>query len=89
MSISTILIWMAIGLIAGWGASVVVGGGFGIAGDILLGIVGAILGGMIFRGLHLHLPFTGVTATIFVAFVGAVVLLVLLRLVRRSAGSRR
>ena len=89
MSIETILIWMAIGLIAGWGASRVVGGGFGIAGDILLGIVGAILGGMIFRGLNLRLPFRGLGATIFVAFVGSVVLLLLMRLVRRSVGSRR
>jgi uncharacterized membrane protein YeaQ/YmgE (transglycosylase-associated protein family) len=89
MSIETILIWMAVGLIAGWGASVVVGGGFSIAGDILLGIVGAILGGLIFRGLHLHLPFKGIAATVFVAFLGSVVLLLLLRLVRRGSASRK
>ena len=86
MSIETILIWMAIGLVAGWGASVVVGGGFGVAGDILLGIVGALLGGLIFRTLHLRLPFSGLAATIFVAFVGAVALLLLMRLVRRMSG---
>ncbi len=85
MSIETILIWMAIGLLAGWAASAVMGGGFGIAGDILLGLVGAILGGLIFRGLNVHLPFKGLAATMFVAFVGAVVLLLLLRLIRRSA----
>jgi uncharacterized membrane protein YeaQ/YmgE (transglycosylase-associated protein family) len=89
VSIETILIWMAIGLVAGWGASAVVGGGFGIAGDMLLGIVGAILGGLIFRGLHLHLPFKGLAATIVVAFLGAVVLLLLLRLIRRSAARSR
>ena len=89
MSIETILIWMAIGLVAGWAASAVVGGGFGIAGDILLGIVGAILGGLIFRGMHLHLPFGGLAATIFVAFVGAVLLLLLLRLIRRSSSRLR
>ena len=54
MSIETILIWMAIGLVAGWLASRVVGGGYGVIGDIVLGIVGAFLGGLIFRALHLH-----------------------------------
>ena len=44
MSIETILIWMAIGLVAGWLASLVVGGGYGVIGDIVLGIVGAFLG---------------------------------------------
>ena len=72
MSIETILIWMAIGLVAGWLASLVVGGGYGVIGDIVLGIVGAFLGGLIFRALHLHMPFRGVASTIFVAFVGAV-----------------
>jgi uncharacterized membrane protein YeaQ/YmgE (transglycosylase-associated protein family) len=83
MSVETILIWMAIGLVAGWLASRVMGSGYGIIGDIVLGIVGAFLGGLMFRTLHLRTPFTGVASTIFVAFVGAVVLLLLMRLVRR------
>jgi uncharacterized membrane protein YeaQ/YmgE (transglycosylase-associated protein family) len=84
MSVETILIWMAIGLVAGWLASRVVGrGGFGVIGDIVLGIVGAFLGGLMFRTLHLRTPFTGVASTIFVAFVGAVALLLLMRLVSR------
>jgi len=86
VSIETILIWMAIGLVAGWLASLAVGGGYGVIGDIVLGIVGAFLGGFIFRALHLHIPFRGVAATIFVAFVGAVALLLLMRLVRRISG---
>ena len=85
MSTETILIWMAIGLVAGWLASIVVGGGYGVIGDIVLGIVGAFLGGRIFRALHLGTPFRGVASTIFVAFVGSVVLLVLMRLVRRTS----
>jgi uncharacterized membrane protein YeaQ/YmgE (transglycosylase-associated protein family) len=89
VSIETILIWMAIGLVAGWGASVVVGGAFGVAGDILLGIVGALLGGLIFHGLLLQTPFRGLASTIFVAFVGAAVLLLVLRLIRRSSPRRR
>jgi uncharacterized membrane protein YeaQ/YmgE (transglycosylase-associated protein family) len=83
VSIETILIWMAIGLVAGWLASRVTGGGSGVIGDIVLGIVGAFLGGLIFRTLHWRAPFSGVASTIFVAFVGAVALLLLMRLVRR------
>ncbi len=89
MSVETIFIWIAIGLVAGWLASLVVGGGYGVVGDIVLGIVGAFLGGFIFRALHLRMPFSGVASTIFVAFVGAVVLLLLMRLVRRISGRAR
>ena len=83
MSVETILIWMVIGLIAGWLASRVAGRGYGVIGDIVLGIVGAFLGGLMFRTLHLKTPFTGMASTIFVAFIGALVLLLLMRLVRR------
>ena len=89
MSVETILIWMAIGLVAGWLASRVVGrGGYGVIGDIVLGIVGAFLGGLMFRTLHLRTPFSGVASTIFVAFVGAVVLLVVFRLINRGRARR-
>jgi uncharacterized membrane protein YeaQ/YmgE (transglycosylase-associated protein family) len=60
------------------------GGGFGIIGDIIIGIVGAFIGGWIFRTLGVGTPFHGLAGTIFVAFIGAVVLLFLLRLLRRS-----
>jgi uncharacterized membrane protein YeaQ/YmgE (transglycosylase-associated protein family) len=69
-------------------ASLVVGGGYGVAGDILLGIVGA-LGGLMIRALHLGTPFRVVASAIFVAFVGSVVLLLLLRLVRRTTARGR
>lgn len=85
MTPQTFLIWIVIGLIAGWLASAVVGGGMGVIGDIVVGVVGAFLGGLIFRGLHLSVPFAGLPGTILVAFVGAVVLLVILRLIRRGA----
>ena len=85
MGIETLLLWVAIGLIAGWLASALVGGGMGVVGDIVVGIVGAFVGGFLFRALGVHAPFHGFAATTFVAFVGAVVLLLLLRLVRRGA----
>ncbi len=82
-----LLTWLIVGLIAGVLASFVMGGGFGIVGDIIVGIVGAFLGGWIFRTLGVGTPFSGRAGTIFVAFIGAVVLLFLLRLIRR--GPRR
>ena len=84
MTLETILIWAVIGLIAGWLASAVVGGGYGIVGDIVVGVVGSFLGGFIFRSLGVGSPFAGIAGTIFVAFIGAIVLLLLLRLVHRS-----
>ena len=85
MTIETVLLWIAVGLVAGWLASAVVGGGMGVVGDIVVGIVGAFLGGLIFRGLHIGTPLSGIAGTIFVAFIGAIVLLLILRLIRRSA----
>jgi uncharacterized membrane protein YeaQ/YmgE (transglycosylase-associated protein family) len=82
-----LLTWLIVGLIAGVLASIVVGGGFGLIGDIVIGIVGAFVGGWIFRQLGVGTPFGGLAGTIFTAFIGAVVLLFLLRLVTR--GRRR
>ena len=80
-----ILTWLIVGLVAGLLASLVVGGiGAGILGDIVVGIVGAFLGGWIFSKLGIGVPIGGLPGTILVAFVGAVVLLVILRLVRSS-----
>ena len=84
MTAQTLVLWIVVGLIAGWLASAVVGGGFGLIGDIVVGIVGAFLGGLIFRTLGIHTHLWGLPSTIFVAFVGAVVLLLLLRLIRRG-----
>src|SRR5262249_39283311 len=86
MTIEAFLIWIAVGLVAGWLASAVVGGGFGIVGDIVVGIVGAFLGGFIFRALNISAPFHGLASTIFVAFIGACVWLLWLRLIWRGRG---
>ncbi|RKH46826.1 GlsB/YeaQ/YmgE family stress response membrane protein [Corallococcus sicarius] len=84
MGLEAILLWAVIGLIAGWLASAVVGGGYGVVGDIVVGIVGAFLGGFIFRALGTGAPFGGIAGTIFVAFIGAVVLLLILRAIRSA-----
>ena len=78
-----LLTWIIVGLVAGVLASFVAGGGFGIIGDIIIGIVGAFVGGWIFTKLGVEAPWGGLAGTIFVAFIGAVVLLFLLRLIRR------
>ena len=84
MTIETLIIWLFVGLIAGWLASAVVGGGYGVVGDIVIGIVGAFLGGWLFRALGVTAPGSGIVGTIVVAFVGAVVLLLLLRALHRT-----
>jgi uncharacterized membrane protein YeaQ/YmgE (transglycosylase-associated protein family) len=80
-----VLIWLIVGLIAGLLASAVVGGiGYGIIGDIVVGVVGAVFGGWIFGTLGMGLPIGGLPNAIAVAFVGAVVLLLLIRMLRPS-----
>jgi uncharacterized membrane protein YeaQ/YmgE (transglycosylase-associated protein family) len=79
-----ILTWLIVGLVAGVLASMVVGGGFGILGDIVVGIIGAFVGGWLFRQMGWSTPFGGLVGTIFVAFIGAIVLLLILRLIRRG-----
>jgi len=82
----SILTWIIVGLIAGVLASLVMGGtGYGLIGDIIIGIVGAFIGGWLFRALGTASPFGGLPGVIFVAFIGAVVLLFLLRLIRRGS----
>ena len=77
------LTWIIVGLVAGVLASVVVGKGYGLVADIIIGIVGAFIGGWIFRQMGWGSPFGGLAGTIFIAFIGACVLLVILRLLRR------
>lgn len=83
MTAESLLIWLLVGLIAGWLAAVVVrGGGYGIVGDIVIGIVGALIGGLLFGVLGLHVPVASrLLADIIVAFIGAVILIVILRAV--------
>jgi len=82
-----ILTWLIVGLVAGVLADLLVGG-YGILLDIVIGIVGAFIGGWVFMKMGWHTPFEGLAGTIFVAFIGAVILLLVLRLVRRASTRR-
>lgn len=78
-----LLTWVIVGLVAGVLASLVMGGtGYGIIGDIIIGIVGAFVGGWLFRSLGVTSPMGGLAGVIFVAFIGAMVLIFILRLIR-------
>lgn len=81
-----ILAWIVVGLIAGWLASQVMrGGGYGLIGDIILGAVGAVIGGFLAATL-LKIPnaVNGINVpSILVAFIGAVILIGILRMLPR------
>ena len=78
-------VWfILIGLVAGWLAGQLMkGGGYGMLGDIVVGILGAFIGGYLFRVLGVSLG-GGLFGTIAVATIGAIVLIFLLRLIKRA-----
>ena len=79
----TLIIWLIVGAIAGWLAGVVVrGGGFGLIGDIIVGIIGAFVAGWLFPRLGFHLA-VGMVGVILDAAIGAIVLLLIIRIIRR------
>jgi uncharacterized membrane protein YeaQ/YmgE (transglycosylase-associated protein family) len=79
-----LLTWLIVGLIAGVLASFVLGGtGLGLIGDIIIGVCGAFVGGWLFRALKIDNPVGGIGGTILVAFVGAVVLLFIIKAITR------
>jgi uncharacterized membrane protein YeaQ/YmgE (transglycosylase-associated protein family) len=82
MSNELLLIWLVVGAIAGWLAGTIVkGGGFGLLGDIVIGIIGAFVGGWLLTQLGVTIG-TGIVSVIATATIGAVALLALLRVVR-------
>ena len=77
-----ILVVLFVGLVAGWLAGKIVRGtGFGIIGDILVGIAGALVASLLFPKLGIHIG-TGLVSEIVYSTIGAVVLLLVVRLVR-------
>ena len=88
MTLETFLLWVVIGAIAGFLANAVVKSSYGLGGDVIIGVVGAFVGGWLFHSMHWHAPLAGIAGTIVIAFIGAVILLVGLRLVRSAGRSR-
>lgn len=84
MTIESLIIFILIGAIAGWLAGVLVKGyGFGLLGNIVVGIVGAFIAGLIFPAVGISFG-GGILGSILFATVGAVILLVCLRLVKSA-----
>jgi uncharacterized membrane protein YeaQ/YmgE (transglycosylase-associated protein family) len=81
-----LLIILVVGIVSGWLAGKVVdGGGFGLIGDLIVGILGAFVGNWLLPQLHIHLG-VGLVPLIVNATLGAIVLLVVIRLI--FGGSR-
>jgi uncharacterized membrane protein YeaQ/YmgE (transglycosylase-associated protein family) len=84
MSAEMLLIWLIVGAVAGWLAGLIVkGGGFGLLGDIIVGIIGAFVGGWLLTRLGVTIG-TGIVSVIATATIGAVALLALLRVARAA-----
>jgi len=83
MDLTSLLIFLAIGALAGWLAGILMrGGGFGLLGDVIIGVVGALVGGFLFGLLGISVG--GLIGSIVTATVGAMVLLFLIRLVKKA-----
>jgi uncharacterized membrane protein YeaQ/YmgE (transglycosylase-associated protein family) len=77
-----LIVTLFVGLVAGWLAGKVVrGAGFGIIGDIIIGIVGAFIAAWLFPQLHISIG-SGLVSEIIFAAIGAIILLLIVRLIR-------
>ncbi len=78
----SIIAWILLGLVAGWLAGQFMrGGGYGMIGDIVLGIIGALVGGFL-SGTLLGIDVTGFNLiSVIVAFVGAVIVIAIARMI--------
>jgi uncharacterized membrane protein YeaQ/YmgE (transglycosylase-associated protein family) len=82
LSNESILVILFVGLVAGWLAGKVVRGtGFGIIGDVIVGIAGALIASLLFPKIGIHLG-TGLLSEIIYSAIGAIILLLIVRLVR-------
>ena len=79
-----ILIFLLIGAVAGWLASLIMGGGgYGLIGDIVIGVIGGFIGGYLFKWLNFSAG-AGWVGSLVTALVGAVVLLAVIRTIKRA-----
>ena len=82
MTLEGLIIFLVIGAVAGWLAGVIMkGGGYGLVGDIIVGVIGSLIGGWLF-GL-LGIAVGGLIGSIIAAVVGAIILIAVLRLIKR------
>jgi len=93
LDLDSILLWALVGLVAGFLAShLALGHGLGLIWDIVVGILGALFGGIVLAGmLHFSIVIGGhpIISSIIMAFIGAAILLVILRLIGGGRGYRR
>ncbi|HEV2414654.1 MAG TPA: GlsB/YeaQ/YmgE family stress response membrane protein [Candidatus Dormibacteraeota bacterium] len=93
LDLDTILIWALVGLVAGFLAShVALGHGLGLLWDIVVGILGAFFGGIVLAGLlHFSIVIAGhpIISAMIMAFIGALILLVIVRLLAGGGFRRR
>ena len=83
MTITAIITFLLIGAVAGWLAGLIMkGGGFGLVGDIVVGVIGSFIGGWLFSLLGIAAG--GLIGAIIAAVVGAIILIAILRLIRRA-----
>lgn len=83
ITLASIIIWLLIGLIAGWLAGELTkGSGFGVLGNIIIGIVGAVLGGVILGAVGVDPG--GFLGEVVQALIGALVLIAIISLVQRA-----
>jgi uncharacterized membrane protein YeaQ/YmgE (transglycosylase-associated protein family) len=81
--ITNLIYWVVVGLIAGWAAGKIMrGGGYGALMDIVLGIVGAVVGGWLMSIVGIHAG--GIIGTIIVAIIGAVFLIWISRMIKKA-----
>ncbi len=77
-----IIAWVIVGLVAGWLAGQIMkGSGYGMVGDLVLGLLGAVVGGWLFGLVASPAEPSGLLGSIVVATIGAIVLIVLVRMV--------
>lgn len=83
MSLLAILIWIAVGAVAGWLAGLVMrGAGFGLVGNIIVGVIGAVVAGFLLPKIGIVIG-GGILADIINAFIGALLVLFVIALLRR------
>lgn len=83
MDLTTLLIILVVGAVAGWLAGLIVkGSGFGLIGDIVIGIVGGLIAGWLLPLVGIN--FGGIVGSIIASVIGAVILLLVIRVIRRA-----